>query len=48
MKCAFACRIKNEPSGDVKNIDPLSLERDDTVKTSRILLINKRRLTAKG
>lgn len=48
MKCAFVYMIKNEPPGNVKNISPLGLERDDTVKTGRILLINKGRLFAKG
>lgn len=48
MKCAIVYMIKIEPSGDVKNIGPLGLERDDAVKTSRILLMNKGRLIAKG
>lgn len=43
MKWAFVY----EPSGDVKNIGPLGLERDDVVKTSRILLVNKAKLIAK-
>lgn len=47
MKCAFVYTPKTEPSGDVKNIGPAGLERDDVVKTGRILLINKARLTVK-
>lgn len=48
MKCAFVYMNKIEPSGDVKSIGPSGLEREDAVKTSRILLINKGRLIAKG
>lgn len=39
--------LKNELSGDIKNIGPLGLERDATVKTSRIPLINRGRFIAK-
>lgn len=40
--------LKNEPSGDVKNIGPLGLEKDDTVRNSRILLINKGKTHCQG
>lgn len=48
IKCAFVYMAKTEPSGDVKNSGSLHLERDDVVKTNRILLINKGRLLANG
>lgn len=44
----FVSVIKIEPLDEVKSIGPLNPERDDAVKTSKILLINKGELVAKG
>lgn len=48
MKCAFVVTGETKPSDDGKNSGPLGLERADVVETSRIRLINKGRLLAKG
>lgn len=45
-KVRLCIHVKTEPSGGVKNSGSLHLERDDVVKTNRILLINKGRLLA--